>query len=128
MCLIAGADVGQRGAQLLAGADPELSEDLGQVPLHRARAEEELGADLRVRFPARSTPSLQGGSHGFAECVAMRRQTSPVPARARQSPNVYPFRTREPLRLRQQRQHYMPICRAFMSKAPDGLEPSTPSL
>src|SRR5215831_16023170 len=74
------------------------------------------------------TPSLQEGSHGFAECVAMRRQTSPVPARVRQSPNVYPFRTREPLRVRQQRQHYMLICRYFMSKPSDGLEPSTPSL
>src|SRR5690349_11784995 len=28
------ADVGQRRAELLAGADPELAEHLGQVPFH----------------------------------------------------------------------------------------------
>jgi hypothetical protein len=56
----------------------------------------------------------------------MRRQTSPVPAPARQSPNVYAFRTREAVMARQHRQHYMPICRYSMSKPSDGLEPSTP--
>ena len=44
-------DVGKCRAELLAGADPELAEHLGQVPLDRARAEEQLGADLRVRLP-----------------------------------------------------------------------------
>ncbi len=48
------ADVGQRRAELPAGADPELSENLAQVPLHRARTEEQLGADLRVRLTAGS--------------------------------------------------------------------------
>src|SRR5450755_2515588 len=48
------ADVGQRRTELLAGADPELSEHLAQVPLHRARTEEQLGPDLRVRLPAGS--------------------------------------------------------------------------
>src|ERR1035438_530578 len=48
------ADVGQRRAELLAGADSELSEHLAQVPLHRARTEEQLGPDLRVRLPAGS--------------------------------------------------------------------------
>ena len=47
-------DVGQRRAELLARADPELSEHLAQVPLHRARTEEQLGPDLRVRLPAGS--------------------------------------------------------------------------
>src|ERR1700720_274214 len=47
------ADVGQRRAELLAGADPELAEHLAQVPLHCARAEEELGADLGIRLPVR---------------------------------------------------------------------------
>ena len=58
----------------------------------------------------------------------MRRQTSPVPSSARQSAKVYPFGTREALWARQRRQRYMPICRDFMSKPSDGLEPSTPSL
>src|SRR5215472_18931099 len=46
------ADVGQRRAELPAGADPEFSEYLAEVPFHRARAEEQLGADLRVGLPA----------------------------------------------------------------------------
>jgi hypothetical protein len=58
----------------------------------------------------------------------MRRQTSPVPASARQPPNVYPFRTRKAVKARQLRQHYMTICRGFILKPSDGLEPSTPSL
>ena len=61
-------------------------------------------------------------------CVAIRRRTSPVPTSARQSPHVYPFRTRDAVAARQCRQRYMPICRDFMSKPSDGLEPSTPSL
>jgi hypothetical protein len=36
----------------------------------------------------------------FAQYVAMRRETSPVPASARQSPNVYPFCTHEVLVVR----------------------------
>ena len=37
--------------ELLAGADPELSKHLAQMPLHRARAEEMPRRDLRVRQP-----------------------------------------------------------------------------
>src|SRR4051794_28315304 len=42
---------GERAGQLLARADVELGEHLLQVVLDRARADEELGADLRVRLP-----------------------------------------------------------------------------
>jgi spore coat protein A len=44
---VAGAD-GQRLPELAAGGDGELCEDLGQVVLDSARAEEQLGGDLRV--------------------------------------------------------------------------------
>src|SRR4051794_40934422 len=39
----------RRGAELLARADPELREHPAQVPLDRARADEELCADLGIR-------------------------------------------------------------------------------
>src|SRR5690242_2883705 len=42
------ADDGQRLPELAAGGDGELREDLGQVVLDGARAEEQLGGDLRV--------------------------------------------------------------------------------
>lgn len=42
------AAVGQRLLELAAGSDLELGEDLSQVVLDRARAEEQLGGDLRV--------------------------------------------------------------------------------
>src|SRR6478735_2875619 len=42
---------GERAAQLPAGADVELGEDLVQVVLDGARADEQLRADLRVRLP-----------------------------------------------------------------------------
>ena len=42
---------GERPAELLAGADAELGEDLAQVVLDGARADEQLRADLRVRVP-----------------------------------------------------------------------------
>src|SRR3954447_17252669 len=42
---------GERAAQLLAGADLELGEHLAQVVLDGAGADEQLGADLRVRLP-----------------------------------------------------------------------------
>src|SRR5262249_13179011 len=45
------ASLVQRRVELLAGADAELPEDLSQVPLDRSRAEEQLGAYLRVRVP-----------------------------------------------------------------------------
>ena len=40
--------VGQRSLELQAGADLELGEHLAQVVLDGARAEEQLGGDLRV--------------------------------------------------------------------------------
>src|SRR5438132_13778941 len=48
--------VGQLAAQLHAGADAELREHLVQVPLDRARAEEELRADLLICLPVRGEP------------------------------------------------------------------------
>ena len=50
------AVLGQRSAKLPARADPELGEHLAQVPLDRARAEEELGADLGIREPVAGEP------------------------------------------------------------------------
>ena len=47
---------GERVAKLLAGADVELAEDLVQVVLDRARADEQLGADLRVGVPVAGQP------------------------------------------------------------------------
>src|SRR6478609_7156464 len=43
----------RRGAELAAGRDAELGEDLAQVPFHGARAQVELEPDLGVRqsFP-----------------------------------------------------------------------------
>src|SRR2546421_2135366 len=48
--------VGQLVAQLHAGADAELREYLVQVPLDRARAEEELPADVLICLPVRGQP------------------------------------------------------------------------
>src|SRR5690242_19354569 len=42
---------GQRVAQRPPRADPELGEDLLEMPFDRARAQEQLGADLGVRAP-----------------------------------------------------------------------------
>src|SRR3954464_1470278 len=42
----------KRARQLSAGPDPELGEHVLQVPPHGAWANEEPGADLRVRYPA----------------------------------------------------------------------------
>src|SRR4051812_44630095 len=41
----------ERASQLAPGPDPELGEHVAQVPLDGAFAEEEAGADLRVREP-----------------------------------------------------------------------------
>src|SRR5215472_16082623 len=41
--------LGQRRSELPARGDTELHEHVAQVPLDRARADEQLGADLRVR-------------------------------------------------------------------------------
>src|SRR5580693_7920056 len=51
-------------AELSAGADAELGVHLAQVPLDRARADEQLGADLRVGLPLTGEPGdlrLLGG-------------------------------------------------------------------
>ena len=48
--------VRERRAQLLARADAELREHLVQVVLDGARADEQLGADLRVRLPVDGEP------------------------------------------------------------------------
>src|SRR5437868_9184013 len=48
--------LGQRVAQPHAGADTELREHLVQVPLDRARAEEELRADLLICLRVRGEP------------------------------------------------------------------------
>src|SRR5580700_6097774 len=51
-------------AELPARADAELGENLAQMPLDGARAEEQLGADLRVRQPVAGEPGdlrLLGG-------------------------------------------------------------------
>src|SRR5258708_29299448 len=55
---------GQDGVELAAGADAELGEDLAQVVLDRARADEQPGADLRVGQPLPGQPrdlGLLGG-------------------------------------------------------------------
>src|SRR5260221_13870492 len=55
---------GQDAVELAAGADAELGEDLAQVVLDRARADEQPGADLRVGQPLPGQPrdlSLLGG-------------------------------------------------------------------
>src|ERR671915_637330 len=46
----------ERRAELLAGADAELCEHLVQVVFDRAWADEQLGADLRVRAPLLREP------------------------------------------------------------------------
>src|SRR5689334_9107050 len=51
--------LGQRGVQFPPGADAELGEDLAQMPFDRARAEVELGADLRVGAAVTGQPGDQ---------------------------------------------------------------------
>src|SRR5204862_5430345 len=50
------SEVGHCPAELSAGADAELAECLVQVVLDGARAQEQLGADLRVRIPLTGEP------------------------------------------------------------------------
>ena len=61
---VSGDGVGKRASQLPAGADAELVEHVAQVPLNGARAEEQPGADLRIRQTiageARDLPLLCG--------------------------------------------------------------------
>jgi hypothetical protein len=46
-------------------------------PRHRVLSATRLAGPDFFEKPTSTTPSLQGGSHGFAQHVAMRRQTSP---------------------------------------------------
>src|SRR4051812_34573491 len=48
--------VRERAAELLARADAQLREHLVQVGLHGARADEQLGADLRIRLSRHGAP------------------------------------------------------------------------
>jgi hypothetical protein len=48
--------VSASAAKLPAAADIELAEDLAQVVFDRARADEQLGADLRVGVPVAGQP------------------------------------------------------------------------
>ena len=56
----------EHAVQLAAVGDPELGEDLVQVVLDRARADEELGANLGVRHP-------RAAAGGRAGCRRRRR-------------------------------------------------------
>src|SRR5262245_17811935 len=47
---------GQCGVEAVSRIDSQLAEDLVQVPLDRARTEEQLGADLRVGEPVAGEP------------------------------------------------------------------------
>ena len=58
--------LGERVAQRPAGADVELAEDLAQVVLDGARADEELGADLRVGLPVASLSAPPAPSCGVS--------------------------------------------------------------
>jgi hypothetical protein len=42
------SELRQRDVQFASGGDAKLGEDLAQVPFHRARGQEQLGADFRV--------------------------------------------------------------------------------
>src|SRR6266853_1285463 len=75
--------VGQLVSQLHAGGDAELREYLVQVPLDRARAEEEMPADVLIGLPARGEPRdlllLRGELAAclvtpFAHLLARRKQ------------------------------------------------------
>src|ERR1700730_3681472 len=46
----------QRGLQFVAGDDAKLGEHFAQVPFDRARGQEQLGADLRVRQAVAGQP------------------------------------------------------------------------
>lgn len=69
--------------KLLAGADAEPSEHLVQMPLDRARAEEEPRGDLRVRQPIAG--ELGGLSLLRSEIVARLNRTGANDLARRQS-------------------------------------------
>ena len=81
----------------MARVDVELGEHLAQVVLDRARADEQLGADLRVRQPVASEPrdlSLLGGEciaclvRAFARSLAGGRQLAAGALRERLHPHL----------------------------------------
>ena len=83
----------QDASQLAAAADAELREHLAQVPLDRARAEEELRADLRVRQAVASEPGdlrlLRGqvvAASRPCACAPSRRWPAARGGRARRTP------------------------------------------
>ena len=82
------APVGQRRAELPARADAELPEHLAQVPLDRARAEEELGADLGVRAARRRASCAICASCGVRSSsvsTVRLRTVSPVASSSRRA-------------------------------------------
>src|SRR2546429_1971138 len=73
--------VGQCSVELQAGADLELGEDLAQVVLDGARADEQPGADLRVRRPSRASRAIWAScavSSSFMATAVRLRAVSPV--------------------------------------------------
>src|SRR4051794_24964632 len=69
---LAGAEVaGRKAAELVARRDVELQEDLAQVVLHRAGADEQLRADLGVRetVPGQAGDVRLLGCEDFARVV-----------------------------------------------------------
>src|SRR5438105_4147271 len=83
-----GRVTGQDAVELAARADVELHEDLAQVVLDRARADEQPGADLRIREPVAGEPrdlGLLGGElvarldGAFAGRLAGGQELAPGP-------------------------------------------------
>jgi hypothetical protein len=81
---------GQDAVELAAGADAELGEDLAQVVLDRTGADEQPGADLRVRQAVPGQPrdlglagpgdAAAGGLDGaLAGCLAGSQKLAPGP-------------------------------------------------
>ena len=87
-----GRVAGQDLVQLGAGADPELGEHLLQVVLDRAGAEEQAGADLRVRPPlagqAGSGPHRRSAHCPVSTvaCVSFHRWPAALAGRVRRTP------------------------------------------
>jgi len=87
-CLAVVPQLCQRGGQLAAGADAELGEYLAQVPLDRARGQEQPGADLRIGQAVTRQPGNAGllrGQRGDGLDVALAHGLAgggQLPARA----------------------------------------------
>ncbi len=72
--------VGELGAR----GHPDLTEDLAQVVFHGARAEEQLGGDLPVRFSA----AHQGGDLRFLGGELLRGPKFPFPGALARGPKL----------------------------------------